>query len=67
VTITLEWTPRVVRVDAAISGDYALPYRDIRVILPEGDTREVEFTTTAPSALDAVADHLGPAWLTLRK
>jgi alpha-glucosidase (family GH31 glycosyl hydrolase) len=67
VTITLEWTPRVVRVDAAMSGDYALPYRDIRVILPEGDTREVEFTTMAPSALDAVADHLGSAWLTLRK
>jgi hypothetical protein len=43
VTITLEWTPGVVRVDAAISGDYALPYRDIRVILPERDTREVKF------------------------
>jgi hypothetical protein len=67
VTITLEWTPGVVRVDAAISGDYALPYRDIRVILPEGDTREVEFTTSAPSAVDAVADRLGSAWLTLRK
>jgi hypothetical protein len=33
----------MVRVDAAISGDHALPYGDIRVILPEGDTREVEF------------------------
>jgi alpha-glucosidase len=42
VKITLSWSPRRVRVAVAPGGDYALPYREMRVILPADEARAVE-------------------------
>ncbi len=39
VTIALGWTPTEIRVSATAHGDYALPYRDIHIILPEQENR----------------------------
>ena len=41
--ITLDWTPSRIRVALSASGDYPLPYNRMRVFLPQGDTRRVEF------------------------
>ena len=51
VTISLEWNETEVLIDAAVSGDYALPYREMRVILPTGEARVVEMTAQAPPGL----------------
>jgi alpha-glucosidase len=39
VTIALGWTPTEIRLSATAHGDYALPYRDIHIILPEQENR----------------------------
>jgi alpha-glucosidase len=39
VTIALGWTPTEIQVSATAHGDYALPYRDIHIILPEQENR----------------------------
>ena len=44
VTIKLSWTATRVRVEAAASGDYPLPYQGMRVILPANETRAVEMS-----------------------
>ncbi len=44
VTIALSWTASRVRVEAAASGDYPLPYQGMRVILPADETRAVEMS-----------------------
>jgi alpha-glucosidase len=44
VTIALSWTARRVRVEVEASGDYPLPYSEMRVILPENETRPVELS-----------------------
>jgi alpha-glucosidase len=42
VTIALSWTANRVRVEVGASGNYPLPYSEMRVILPEDETRTVE-------------------------
>ena len=42
VTIALDWTESRVRVEARASGDYPLPYREMRVAPPDEETRTVE-------------------------
>ncbi|MGO9421555.1 MAG: hypothetical protein ACLP25_20195, partial [Roseiarcus sp.] len=44
VTIALSWTASTVRVEVGARGDYPLPYSEIRVILPEDETRTVELS-----------------------
>jgi alpha-glucosidase len=44
VTIALSWTASRVRVAVGASGNYPLPYPEMRVILPEGETRTVELS-----------------------
>src|SRR5271168_2572583 len=44
VTIALSWTASQVRVEVQASGDYPLPYSEMRVILPEDGTRTVELS-----------------------
>ncbi len=44
VTIGLNWTASRVRVEVGRSGDYPLPYQELRVILPEDETRTVELS-----------------------
>ena len=44
VTIALSWTPLDVRVEVRASGNSPLPYREMRVILPEDETRRVELS-----------------------
>ena len=46
VTIALNWTANRVRVEVGRSGNYPLPYSDMRVILPEDETRTVELCGT---------------------
>jgi alpha-glucosidase len=42
VTISLAWTHDEIEVGASFEGDYALPYRTLRVVLPEGERRPVK-------------------------
>ena len=44
VTIALSWTASRVRIEVGASGNYLLPYREIRVIVPEDETRTVELS-----------------------
>jgi hypothetical protein len=44
VTIALSWTPSRVRIEVGVSGNYPLPHPQMRVILPEEDTRTVELS-----------------------
>ncbi len=44
VTIALSWTASQVRVEVGANGNYPLPYREMRVILPEDETRTVELS-----------------------
>ena len=44
VTIGLKWTATRVSVEIVASGDYPLPYQEIRVILPEDEMRAVELS-----------------------
>jgi len=44
VTIALSWTASRVRVEVGASGNYPLPYSEMRVILPENETRTVELS-----------------------
>jgi alpha-glucosidase len=46
VTIALSWTASKVRVGVGVSGNYPLPYSEMRVILPEDETRMVELSGT---------------------
>jgi alpha-glucosidase len=41
VAVTLEWSEAEIRIEAAVSGDYELPYRRFRVVSPEAETREL--------------------------
>ena len=43
-TIALSWTASRVRIEVGASGNYLLPYREIRVIVPEDETRTVELS-----------------------
>ncbi len=38
----LAWTHDEIEVGASFEGDYALPYRTLRVVLPEGERRPVK-------------------------
>jgi alpha-glucosidase len=44
VAIALSWTARRVCVEVGASGNYPLPYSEMRVILPEDETRTVELS-----------------------
>jgi hypothetical protein len=44
VAIALSWTARRVYVEVGASGNYPLPYSEMRVILPEDETRTVELS-----------------------
>jgi alpha-glucosidase len=44
VTIALSWTASRMRVEVAASGNYPLPYREMRVILPKDETRMAELS-----------------------
>ena len=44
VTITLSWTARRVRAEVCASGNYSLPYDEMRVIVLEDETRTVELS-----------------------
>jgi alpha-glucosidase len=44
VAIALSWTASRVCVEAGASGNYTLPYQEMRVILPEDETRTVELS-----------------------
>ena len=46
VTIALSWTRSRVRVAVGASGNYPLPYSEMRVILPEDETRTAELSGT---------------------
>jgi alpha-glucosidase len=51
VTVKLEWSETKVRLGIAVSGEYALPYEKMRLILPKGEAREIETTATPPLKL----------------
>ena len=40
--IALAWTPEEIQVEVSISGDYPLPYREMRIVLPKGERRAVK-------------------------
>jgi alpha-glucosidase len=40
--ISLGWTPEEISIDVSSRGDYPLPYREIRVVVPESETRPVK-------------------------
>jgi alpha-glucosidase len=44
VTIALSWTASRVRVAVEANGNYPLPYSEMRVIVPEDETRTVELS-----------------------
>jgi alpha-glucosidase len=44
VTIALSWTASRVRVQVGATGSYPLPYPEMRVILPDDETRTVELS-----------------------
>ena len=44
VTIALGWTASRVRIEVGASGTYPLPYSEMRVILPEDESRTVELS-----------------------
>jgi len=44
VTIVLGWTASRVRVEVAANGNYSPPYSEMRVILPEDESRTVELS-----------------------
>jgi hypothetical protein len=44
VTISMSWAPNQVRNEVGASGNYPLPYREMRVILPGAETRTVELS-----------------------
>ena len=44
VTIALTWTASRMRLAVGASGNYPLPYQEMRVILPENETRMVELS-----------------------
>jgi alpha-glucosidase len=46
VEVGMEWTSTRIRLHAAVSGDYALPYRAMRVMVPPGESRRIEFSGT---------------------
>jgi alpha-glucosidase len=46
VTIALSWTASRVRVAVGASGNYPLPYPEMRAILPKDETRKVELSGT---------------------
>ena len=43
-TIALSWTASRVRVEVGASGNFPLPYPEMRVILPKDETRTVELS-----------------------
>jgi alpha-glucosidase len=44
VTINLVWSPTEIQVDVAIDGDYPLPYREMRIVLPPNESRALKLT-----------------------
>jgi alpha-glucosidase len=44
-TITLDWTLSRIRVALTAAGDYPLPYRRMRVVPPDGETRRIELSS----------------------
>ncbi|WP_158816422.1 glycoside hydrolase family 31 protein [Methylocapsa sp. S129] len=42
VTINLAWTPAEIHVDVSVNGDYPLPYREMRIILPHNENRTLK-------------------------
>lgn len=42
VMLHLQWSPAAVTLECETTGDYALPYQHIDVVLPPGDTRRLE-------------------------
>jgi alpha-glucosidase len=51
--ISLAWTPAEIEVVVSIGGDYPLPYRKMRVVLPEGEQRALRLTVEETSGLAA--------------
>ena len=46
VEVGMEWTSTRIRLRASVGGDYALPYRTMRVAVPPGEPRRVECSGT---------------------
>ena len=42
IAIAMDWDTRRIRVRARKSGDYALPYATLSVVLPPGEARRLE-------------------------
>jgi alpha-glucosidase len=53
VSISLDWTPAEIRIAIAISGDYSLPYRQMRIVLPENENRRLTLACEESSGLAA--------------
>jgi alpha-glucosidase len=49
--ICLAWTREEIQIDVAISGDYPLPYRQMRIVLPENENRPVTLACAESSGL----------------
>ncbi len=62
VTIALSWTASRVRVAVGASGNYPLPYPEMRVILPEDETRTVELSLHAQLRLGMEREHEAQAF-----
>jgi alpha-glucosidase len=51
VDCALSWTPEEVHLHVDVSGDYALPYDEIRVTLPRADRRPLVLTCNEPGLI----------------
>jgi alpha-glucosidase len=52
VSIALAWTPSAVEVVVSAQGDYPLPYRNLRIALPSGETRAVKLRSEGAIPLE---------------
>jgi alpha-glucosidase len=51
VAIRLAWTPAEIEVAVSLNGDYRLPYREMRIVLPEDESRTLNLVVeTTPGA-----------------
>jgi alpha-glucosidase len=56
VTISLAWTPTEIQISASAHGGYALPYREVQILLPERENRiiKIEAGEESSSAVNRV-------------
>jgi hypothetical protein len=53
-TIVMEWDAAEVSVGVSVQGDYELPYRRMRVVLPKGETRVVKLWGDAEVRIELI-------------